>query len=168
MARISPETYKPLLQFRFRIIFSAIGDIGIYGKSATLPIVENNPITVEYGNTYMKVKGKTRWNDISFTCYAFEGLTFEQLWSYLSDLHQSVSLGTDFYADRYKKDIQIQLLSPDDQTIVGTWKLIGGFISTLNYGQLDWSSDEVVQPQVTISYDYAEFVSNNQQQYQFT
>lgn len=154
MSRLSPESYNPQVSFRFRIQFSDIKDINIYGKAAQLPTVDNSPITVEYGNTQMKIKGKTKWNDIQITCYAYEGLTMEQLWLYLNDLHQDVKEGTDEYGSTYKKDIQIQLLGPTDN-VVGTWKLVGAFMSLINYGELDWSTEEVVQPQITISYDYA-------------
>lgn len=163
MARLSPETYKPQLGFRFRIVFSQLPNIQFYGKATSLPVVENNPLSVEYGNTYMKVKGKTRWNDITITCYEYERMTMDELWDYLTKLHQDVELGKDFYADEYKKDITIQLLSPKEQT-VGTWRLIGAFIASLNPGQLDFSSEEVVQPELVIAYDYARYEKQPQQQ----
>jgi phage tail-like protein len=156
MARIAPETYKPILQFRFKVIFSAITNVSFFAKSVDLPSAENNPVTVEYGNTYMKLKGKTRWNDITMTCYAYENITQEQLWNWLNNMHQEVFAGKDRWAEEYKKDIQIQLLSPREQ-VVGTWTLIGAFISTVNYGNMDWGSEEVVQPEVTIAYDWARY-----------
>lgn len=163
MARLSPQTFKPQLSFRFRITFSVLSDIPFYGKAINLPSAENNPLTIEYGNTYIKVKGKTRWNDIQLSCYAFEGMTYPQLWSYLRDLHQKVDDGKDYYADQYKNDIQIHLLNPLD-TPVGLWTLIGGFIASINYGDLDRSAEEVVQPQITIAYDYALYEDKSQPQ----
>lgn len=160
MARLSPENYDPILSFRYRIQFSQIQDINIYGKAATLPTADNNPLTLDYGNTQIKVKSKTKWNDVEITCYAYEGLTMEQLWDYLNTLHQDVKLGTDKYADDYKKDIQIQLMSPAD-IVIGTWTLIGGFMANINFGELDWSTEEVVQPRITLSYDYATFTPNS-------
>lgn len=160
MARLSPEGNNPQLSFRFKVIFSELQDIGIYAKAVQLPTVDNSPITVEYGNTQMKVKGKTKWNDITLTCYAFEKKTIDQLWGYLNDLHQDIAQGTDEYPDLYKKDIQLQLLSPSDIP-VGTWKLIGAFMSSINFGEFDYAAEEVVQPQLVISYDYALFESTN-------
>lgn len=160
MARLSPEGNNPQLSFRFKVVFSELKDIGIYAKGIQLPTVDNSPITVEYGNTQMKVKGKTKWNDITLTCYAYEKKTIDQLWAYLNTLHQKVEDGTDFYPDEYKKDIIIQLLSPSDIP-VGTWKLIGAFMGNINFGEFDYAAEEVVQPQMTISYDYAMFLSGN-------
>ena len=157
MARLSPEQFDPILSFRFKIQFSAIQDISFYGKAVNLPVADNNPLTLDYGNTQIKVKGKTKWNDIEVTCYAYEKMTMEQLWDYLNKLHQDVNKGEDKYGDDYKKDIQIQLMNPLDIPI-GTWTLIGGFMSQINFGDLDWSAEEVVQPKLTLSYDYATFV----------
>ena len=160
MARLSPENYNPQVSFRYKIQFTALPDVGFYGKGVTLPVVDNTPLTLEYGNTQMKVKGKTKWNDITLTCYAYERMTMDQLWNYLNDLHQDVIQGTDEYGSTYKKDIIIQLLSPSN-TVVGTWTLIGAFMSQINYGELDWSTEEIVQPQITIAYDYAKFDTTN-------
>lgn len=157
MARLTPSEYKPHLGFRFQIIFSALPNIKFYGKATTLPASDNNPITLEYGNTQMKVKGKTKWNDITMTFYAYENMTYDELWKYLNDLHQDVEKGEDHYIDDYKKDITIQLLRPNDG-VVAVWKLVGGFMASFNPGQLDWASEEVVQPEITIAYDYAKYI----------
>lgn len=159
MARLSPETHNPQISFRFRVQFSLLQDVPIYGKAISLPTIDNSPITMEYGNTQMKIKGKTKWNDVILVCYAYEGMTINQLWQYMIDYHQDVVQASDEYGDTYKKDIQIQLLGPTDN-VVGTWKLIGAFASLINFGQLDWSAEEVVQPEVTLSYDYATFTAN--------
>jgi hypothetical protein len=161
MARITAESYRPQLQFRFRIIFSVLDAVQFYGKSVDLPSAENNPITVEYGNTYMKVKGKTRWNDINITCYSYEDITQIELWEYLDKLHHGVKEGKDGFAKDYKRDIQIQLLAPDEEKVVGTWRLVGAFVASINYGKLDWGAEEVVQPELTLAYDYAIYEDAN-------
>lgn len=155
MARLSPQDIHPLLSFRFKVIFSILDNVQFYGKAITLPAAENNPLTIDYGNTYIKVKGKTRWNDVTMTCYAFEDMTHNELFDWLNGLHQKIDEGKDWYGDDYKKDITIQLLSPGADRVVGTWKLIGAFINTVNFGNMDFSSEEIIQPEVTISYDYA-------------
>lgn len=156
MARLSPENYDPILSFRFKIQFSSLADVTFYGKAVNLPTIDNSPLTFEYGNTQIKVKGKTKWNDVTLTMYAYEKMTMEQLWDYMNVLHQDISKGEDKYGDDYKKDIQIQLLSPADIPIA-TWTLVGAFAGSINFGDLDWSTEEVVQPTMVISYDYATF-----------
>lgn len=160
MARITPQNNNPLLSFRFKIIFSELEDIGIYARSIELPTIDQGAIVMENGNTQMKVKGKTKWNDIQMTCYAVEKKTMRQFWKYLNELHQKVEDGTDYFAEEYKKDIQIQLLRPNDE-VQSTWKLVGAFINVMNFGQMDYTTEEIVQPQITISYDYALFVDTD-------
>lgn len=163
MARLAPATYKPILQFRFRILFSQLPNIQFYGKATSLPEFENNVSVAEYGNTYLKTKGKTRWNDITISCYSYEQMTVDELWDYMNTLHQDVELGKDFYPDDYKKDITIEYLSPKEE-VIGTWRLIGAFIAKVSNGQMDYAGEEIVQPEVTIAYDYARYEKKPKQQ----
>ena len=159
MSRLSPSNYNPHLAFRFRVQFSSLNNIQFYGKSTTLPSFDNSPITLDYGNTQMFVKGKTKWNEIDMVLYAYERMTINELWGYLNDLHHDVNEARDEYPDTYKKDILIQLLGPTDN-LVGTFTLIGAFLSKLNFGQMDWSSEDVVQPSISIRYDYVKYETN--------
>lgn len=165
MSRLSPEQYNPITSWRFRIQFSSLPNVTFYAKSIQLPTIDNQPLILEYGNTQMKVKGKTKWNDVELTMYAYEKMTLEELWDYLNKLHQKVDEGLDYYGDDYKKDIIIQVVSPSDQPI-SKWTLVGAFANIINYGEFDYASEEVVQPRLTISYDYALFEPS--QGYQFT
>lgn len=165
MARLSPEQYDPITSWRFKIQFSSLPDVGFYAKSINLPTIDNSPIIIEYGNTQMKVKGKTKWNDVELTMYAYEGMTIDQLWKYMNELHQNIEEGKDKYADDYKLDILIQILKPDD-SLLATWTLTGAFANLINFGDFDYSTEEVVQPKLTISYDYALYKPEGG--YQFT
>lgn len=158
MARLDPQTYNPITSWRFKIQFSSLPEVGFYAKSITMPTLDNQPLTVEYGNTQMKVKGKTKWNDVELTMYAYEKMTIDQLWKYMNTLHQKIDVGEDFYGKDYKLDILIQIMSPADIPIA-KWTLVGAFANVINFGQFDYSTEEVVQPSLTISYDYALFES---------
>ena len=50
--------------------------------------------------------------------------------------------------------LQIQQLD-DNGTAVEIWTLHGAFIKSTNFGQLDYTSDELVKFELVISYDYA-------------
>ena len=165
MARLSPIDYDPITSWRFKIQFSSLAGVGFYSKSINLPTSDNAPLVIDYGNTQIKVKGKTKWNDIELSMYAYENMTIDQLWDYMNKLHQKVDEGKDKYADDYKLDIIIQILKPDD-TLLATWTLVGAFANLINFGEFDYSTEEVVQPRLTISYDYALF--KPEQTYQFT
>jgi hypothetical protein len=54
----------------------------------------------------------------------------------------------------YKKEIQCYMLGPVGDKIE-QWTLVGAFISQANFGDLDWSSNDPAEIQLTISYDHA-------------
>lgn len=165
MARLSPQDYDPITSWRFKIQFSSLSDVGFYAKAINLPTIDNGTLAIDYGNTQIKIKSRTKWNDVELTMYAYENMTIDQLWEYMNKFHQKIDEGKDKYADEYKQDIIIQILKPDD-SLLATWTLVGAFANLINFGDFDYSSEEVVQPKMTISYDYALY--KPEQTYQFT
>ena len=150
-----PEVFNPELQFRFMITTSKLPTATLHCKAAQEPQADNAPVTVDYVNSYFKVKGKTRWNDITLSCYQFEGITTSELWAYFQ-LHQLVDPAIDSYGAVYKHDLKLMKLSPAE-TPVGTWTLHGAFYTSVNWGDRDRSTDDVVTAEVAISYDYATY-----------
>lgn len=150
-----PDTYHPILQFRYWVTTSKLPGAQFYAKSAAQPTAQHNPVTVEYVNSYFKVKGKTRWDSITLSCYQFENITAPELWAYLQE-HQATESATDSRAPGYKHDLQLMLLGPDEVPI-GTWKLVGAFYESVNWGTHDRGTDDVTTAEVTICYDYATY-----------
>lgn len=150
---LAPEAFNPLLQFRYMVTTSKLAGAAFYAKSAQQPTAQGNPVTVDYVNSYFKVHGKIRWDDITLSCYQFENITAQQLWGYLNQ-HQAVSSATDTYAPVYKHDLKIMMLSPME-TPIATWTLVGAFYTSIAWGDMDRSTDDVVLATATISYDYA-------------
>lgn len=157
MARLSPAAHKPILSFRFELQTTALPQANIYCKSAALPSIDNAPVIAEYGNTQLKVKGKTKWNDLQISCYYYEGITWTDFWAWLTK-HQMTDNGIDKYADEYKSDITIKLNKPSGDSSVHEVKLIGAFIASAELGSLDWTGEEIVEMNITLAYDYAIFV----------
>lgn len=154
MARLVPAAHKPILGFRMQLQTEPLGDAKIYCKSFALPSFDNSPVIAEYGNTQMKIKGKTKWNDLQITCYHYEGMTINDVWNWLLE-HQNTPGGEDDFAEYYKHDITLKLLKPDGNTSAHEMKLIGAFISSADMGQFDWASEEIVEISITLAYDYA-------------
>lgn len=152
MARISAAEFKPQLSFRFQLSFNTLPGATFYVKSMDLPVATNNSIEIDYGNTSFFVKGKTRWNKLQCTTYAYEGTTIPQLTAFL-EMHQQIISGTDQYNDTFNLLATIQLKNPLDIPVT-TFSLYNAFFEEVNYGQVDWSGNEVIQPTFTIVYDY--------------
>lgn len=150
-----PNVLHPSLQFRYTIFSSRIPGATIYARSSQQPGFENNPIKVDYGNSYFKIKGKTSWDDISIRCYQFEGITIPDFWKYVQQ-HQIVKSAKDQYGLLYKHDLRVVVLNPL-QIPIGSWKLVGAFFSGVKFGDMDWGTDDAVEIDLTIAYDYAEY-----------
>ena len=112
-------------------------------------------ITLNHINTYRKVKGKLRWNDI--TMQLFDPITpsgAQAVMEWVRTSHESIT-GRDGYADFYKKDLQVYMLGPVGDKIE-QWTMKGAFINNAVFNDLDWSnSTDPVEISLTLSYDYA-------------
>lgn len=151
--------FEPKLQMRFEMTIqnsNGLDSMPFMLKSATMPNIDNNPITIDYINADFKVKGKSRWQPISITFYDSKeynvGTTIND---WLTTKHHDSFSGQDGYAfGGYKTNVLIKQLNPDlsPNTV---WVLEGAFIANTNFGTHDLSSDEPVLVEMEIAYDYA-------------
>lgn len=124
-------------------------------KAAARPNLTSTITVLDHINVDRKVKGKSRWQDISITLYdpiVPSGAQAIMEWIRLG--HESVT-GRDGYSDFYKKDITFNSLGPVGDK-VEEWVLKGAWCSDVNFNEMDWANDgEAVTITVTIAYDYA-------------
>lgn len=123
-------------------------------KAAARPTIANGEIVLDHINIDRKVKGKSRWSDVSITLY--DPITAEgaqQVMEWIRFHHESVT-GRDGYSTDYKRDIQFYALSALGEKIEN-WTLKGTFISDANFGQMDWGTEEAMTIELTLKYDYA-------------
>jgi len=132
-----------------------IADIPTYIiKAAARPSLTNGEIVLDHINVDRKVKGKTRWNDVSITLYDPIVPSGAQAVMEWVRLHHESLTGRDGYSTQYKKDITFHSLSPTGEKIE-EWCLKGAFILDSNFGSMDWGTEESVQIELTLKYDYA-------------
>ena len=65
--------------------------------------------------------------------------------------YESVS-GRSGYADFYKRDIQLKLLDPVG-TVVEFWDIKGAFLTSADFGSLDYGSDEGTEISLSMRFD---------------
>ena len=144
--------WEPKMANRF-IMY--IGDIPSYIiKAAARPSLTNGEVVLDHINIDRKVKGKTRWNDVAITLYDPIVPSGAQAVMEWVRLHHESLTGRDGYSTQYKKDITFHSLSPTGEKIE-EWTLKGAFILDTNFGQMDWGTEEYVQIEMTLKYDYA-------------
>lgn len=133
-------------------------------RATDLPNVEHNPVVVDTINSEYKIKGKSRWQDISVTFYdpigtservsgvSYDGSEVIHNWTVFH--HDSVN-DIDGYMRNYKRTMNLVYLTPDGEATNRYWSLRGAFFANTNWGSVDVSSDDLVLIEATISYDFA-------------
>ncbi len=145
------RAFEPKVQNRFALFVDGIPSFMV--KNVTAPNFTDNVIKLDHINSYRKIRGKRDWANMDMTLYAPitpSGAQAVMEWARLS--YESVT-GRAGYSDFYKKDLTLNILGPVGD-IIGEWVIKGAFIETANFGQYDWSVDEVVDLQISIAMDY--------------
>ena len=143
--------FEPKQQNRFILYMDGVPTYMVKGLSAIA--LTQNAITINWFNTYRKIKGKQRWGDMSLTMYdpiTPSGAQAVMEWVRLS--YESVT-GRAGYSDFYKKDIRLEQLGPVGD-IIGEWIIKGAFVSDGNFGSHDWSSSDFISIDITVKMDY--------------
>tara|TARA_Y100000389_G_scaffold93083_1_gene89779 strand:- start:771 stop:1280 length:510 start_codon:yes stop_codon:yes gene_type:complete len=123
-------------------------------KAAARPSMTNGEIVLDHMNIDRKVKGKSRWNDISITLYdPIVPSGAQAVMDWVRKHHESLT-GRDGYSSDYKQNITFNSLSPTGE-FIEEWTLVGAFILDTNFGSMDWSNEEAVTIEMTLKYDYA-------------
>jgi len=124
-------------------------------KASAKPSFTNGEVALDHINVQRYVKGKTVWNTIAITLYdAIVPSGAQAVIQWLRDHHESAT-GRDGYSDFYKRDIALQQLNGLGE-VVEQWTLKGAFITEGNFGTLDWSTEEAVNIELTLRYDWAQ------------
>lgn len=143
--------FEPKVQNRFIMYIDGIPSYLV--KSVDSPSFDAGEIILDHINTYRKVKGKVRWENMSMTLYdpvTPSGAQSIMEWARLA--HESVT-GRDGYSDFYKKDLVLNVLGPVGD-VVSEWIIKGAYAKTANFGAYDWSNEAAVSIDLTIAMDY--------------
>jgi len=144
--------FEPKLQNRFIMYIDGIPAYIV--KKVGRPNISFNDVTLDHINVKRKLKGKADWQDI--TCDLYDPVTpsgAQAVMEWVRLSHEAVT-GRDGYSDFYKKDIHIHTLGPVGD-VVEEWILKGAFVSSANFGDMDWSTADPMNISLTINMDYA-------------
>jgi hypothetical protein len=144
--------FEPKQQNRFIMYVDGIPSYTIKAISAIE--LTQDEVVLNHINVYRKVKGKTKWSDVTMTL--FDPITpsgAQAVMEWVRLHHESVT-GRDGYSDFYKKDVTIDILGPVGD-IVSEWVIKGAFIKTANFGEYNWDNESAAQNlTVTLGMDY--------------
>ncbi len=150
--KIFYTNFEPKLANRFIMEIDGIPSFMV--KTANRPKIESEVVELDHINLKRKIKGKSNWTDITITLYdPIVPSGAQSVMEWVRSSHESIT-GRDGYADFYKKNIDFYMLGPVGDK-VEQWKLVGAWISSAEFGDVDWSSNDPVMITLTITYDYA-------------
>jgi hypothetical protein len=122
-------------------------------KKVARPTLTQESKPLDHINLQRYVKGKSKWGTMQMELYdpiVPSGAQAVMEWVRLH--HESVT-GRDGYLEFYKKDLTLNILGPVGDK-VQEWIIKGAQITEVNFGELDWSMDEVMTFTLTVQPDY--------------
>ena len=156
----------PKLKYRFRAVFENFGvstdRVELTKQVATIsrPNLNFNPFTIDIYNSKVNLVGKPTWEAVNVTLRDDAGgnvskLVGEQIQKQFDFMEQSsASSGID-----YKFILKFEMLDggngANTPTVLETWELYGALVQTVNYGEMDYSSNEPATIALSIMYDNA-------------
>ena len=143
--------FEPKVTNRFIMYIDGIPSYMV--KSVASPSFTDGVIKLDHINTYRKIRGKREWQNMTLSLYdpiTPSGAQAVMEWARLG--YESVT-GRAGYSDFYKKDVTLNMLGPVGD-IVGEWIIKGAFVQSSNFGSYNWSTDEAISVEMTLTMDY--------------
>lgn len=145
--------FEPKQTNRFVMYMDGFPTFMVKGVSAVS--LTQGEVPLNHINIQRKVKGKSVWNDVTFTL--FDPITpsgAQAVMEWVRLHHESVT-GRDGYSDFYKKDLTFNVVGPVGD-VVSEWILKGAFIKEASFGDYNYDTvDQAVEISMTCAIDYA-------------
>lgn len=167
MAHPMFTAFEPNVSFRYKMVIPAtnkLDSVEFLCKAVSLPSIDQGEVVIDYVNTDFKVKGKSRWQDVTLSIYDAVGNPrnntpngSKQIHEWLLQHHNSQTGGDNWAFEEpigYKSLYKIEVLNPQGFGVYH-WELHGTFMSAINFGSMDWAAEDAVIAEVTLKYDYA-------------
>jgi hypothetical protein len=159
----------PKLQYRFRVNFIGLGDIGATNEELSLtrqvidcarPQVQFDEITLNAYNSRVYLAGKHTWQTLAINVRDdASGLVSQAVGAQLQrqlDFYEQASAPT---GSDYKFQMEIQILDGGNgvttPNVLENWSLAGCFLQQANYQTLNYATSEAVSIAMTIRFDNA-------------
>ena len=164
MAFWTQVSSSPTRNYRFLIQADGPGELKgnwYWAKSISKPSYEISNNTYQIGNHNIKYPGTLTWSDVSLKMVD-TGTKTKELYDNLSAMGYEVpdannaAPGIRKNADTSLSQFLILQLNDKGETIE-KWTLMNAFVTSADFGSLSYDSDDLVEINITIAYDYAKF-----------
>lgn len=161
---------EPLRQYRWYITFAGnpeLAGLKYALKKANKPKSKVNPVQHKYMNHFFNYPGRLEWEDITITFAAVSHPSnasrvlfnvFEQAGYGVpqgtNNPNDMASIGKNKFATAIGQSFDLQQVDAQGD-IVETWKIYNPFFTSVDFGALDYGSEEIVEITCGVKYDWA-------------
>jgi len=143
--------FEPVMKNRFVLYIDGVPSYLI--KKVNRPTFTQEAKVIDHINLQRYVKGKSKWGTIQMELYeAIVPSASQAVMEWVRLHHESVT-GRDGYLEFYKKDLTLSVLGPLGDK-VQEWLIKGAQITEVNFGEMDWATDEILTFTLTVQPDF--------------
>ena len=150
-------TQNPKRKFRWQIAIDGDETTQHYVKTFARPQMDFEETELNFKHEKMWIAGKMTWSSISMTVLDVEQVN--PMYDWICSVYQ-LAAGGDFAMmgkdgdGSYKKNVTLELLDAKG-TMTEKWKLEHCWPQSVNFGDLDYSSSDTCDIEVTLRFDRA-------------
>lgn len=156
----------PKLKYRFRVTFenfglgSGVTELTKQVVDFTRPSLTMDPVEIPIYNSIIYYAGKPKWETVTVNIRDdslgnVSKLVGEQMQKQFDFIEQASAVSGIDYKFVTRCEITDGGNGADFPQVLETWELYGCFLTQIQYGELNYSSSDPVQIQMTIRYDNA-------------
>lgn len=156
----------PKLKYRFRATFNLFGvsnpttELTKQVMDIKRPQVNFNPVTIDVYNSKVYLQGKPEWQETTINLRddatgAVSKLVGEQIQKQFDFMEQSSAASGINYKFQLTYDILDGGNGATTPTVLESWELDGCFLSSVDYGEMTYTSSDPVTIALTVRFDNA-------------
>lgn len=144
--------WTPKLTNRFFFSFEEDPTTKLLCRSVNRPSLNFNDVRVPHPNKTRYEKGKGEHDPVNVTLLDYVTPSSAQFVEEWVKTHSEMITGRDGYSAFFRRTCTIEVFGPVGD-VVERWDYLNCKINSVDYGALDWDSDEPVQITLTVRYD---------------
>lgn len=149
-SQLIANTYEPKRKYRW--ILELDGIDAFTCESAQRPTWEDNAVEIHYINDIRYVAGKRQWGTFDLVLKdPIAPSEAQKVVQWMRLVHDDPT-ARQGYAEMYKKDFSLKMLDGPGN-VVEKWNILGAFPVSVDFGDLNYSDDEVATISVTLRPD---------------
>lgn len=163
---VSGSLLMPKLKYRFRATFNGFGsDTGTTELTRQIvdikrPSVKFAPVTIDVYNSKVYLQGKPEWDETTINLRddvtgAVSKLVGEQVQKQFDFLEQASAPSGQNYKFSMTFDILDGGNGGNGPVVLESWDILGCFLSSVDYGDMAYNSNDPVQIALTVRFDNA-------------